>query len=65
MDGGVFTLWHVQRFLERQAASSLKLWLAANDGDFQDIMDMIEGARLNSRQQQLLDRIQGEEYNRQ
>ena len=65
VDGGVFTLWHVQRFLERQAASSLKLWLAANDGDFQDIMDMIEGARLNSRQQQLLDRIQGEEYNRQ
>ena len=58
IDGGEYTLWHVQRFLEHQAASSLKLWLQANNGDFQDIIDMIEGAKLNSRQKQLLDRIQ-------
>lgn len=59
VNGGVFTLWHVCQFLERQAASSLKLWLEANNGDYQDIMDMIEGAKLNSRQQQLLDKLQG------
>ena len=61
IDGGEYTLWHVQRFLEHQAASSLKLWLQANNGDFQDIIDMIEGAKLNSRQKQLLDRIRQEE----
>lgn len=60
IDGGVFTLWHVQRFLEHQASSSLKLWLEANNGDYRDIMRMIEGASLNARQQQLLDRIRQE-----
>lgn len=44
-------------FLERQAASSLRLWLEANNGDLTDIVEMIEGARLNRRQQMLLDRI--------
>lgn len=57
IDGGSYTLWHVQRFLERQAASSLKLWLEANNGDWEDIIAMIEHAKLNSRQMQLLDRI--------
>lgn len=57
VDGGVYSLWHVQHFLERQAASSLKLWLEANNGDFEDIIAMIEGAQLNSRQMQLLDKI--------
>lgn len=57
IDGGVYTLWHVQRFLERQAASSLKLWLEANNGDWDDIVAMIEHAKLNSRQMQLLDKI--------
>jgi len=61
IDSGVYTLWHVQHFLERQAASSLKLWLEANNGDWQDIVDMIEHAKLNSRQLQLLDRIRREE----
>ena len=60
VDGGVYTLWHVQRFLERQASSSLKLWLEANNGDWEDIVSMIEGAKLNSRQKQLLDKIKGE-----
>ena len=60
IDGGVYTLWHVQHFLERQAASSLKLWLEANNGDWEDIIAMIERAKLNSRQLQLLDRIQRE-----
>ena len=60
IDGGVYSLWHVQNFLERQAASSLKLWLEANNGDFDDIVAMIENAKLNSRQMQLLDRIQRE-----
>lgn len=60
VDGGVYTLWHVQRFLERQAASSLRLWLEANNGDWDDIIAMVEHAKLNSRQMQLLDRIQKE-----
>ena len=50
----------VQRFLERQASSSLKLWLEANNGDWEDIVSMVEGAKLNSRQMQLLDKIKGE-----
>ena len=57
VDGGVYSLWHVQRFLERQASSSLKLWLEANNGDWEDIIAMVEHATLNSRQQHLLDRI--------
>ena len=61
IDGGVYTLWHVQRFLERQASSSLKLWLEANNGDWEDIIKMVEGAQLNRRQMQLLDRMQREE----
>lgn len=64
VDGGAYTLWHVQRFLERQASSSLKLWLEANNGDWQDIIDMVEGAKLNSRQMQLLDKIQRGEQER-
>lgn len=61
IDGGTYTLWHVQRFLERQASSSLKLWLEANNGDWEDIVQMVEGAQLNRRQMQLLNRIQREE----
>lgn len=61
IDGGVYTLWHVQRFLERQASSSLKLWLEANNGDWENIIKMVEGAQLNRRQMQLLDRMQREE----
>lgn len=57
VDGGVYSLWHVQNFLERQASSSLKLWLEANGGDWEDIVAMIEHAKLNSRQMQLLDKI--------
>ena len=41
--------------------STLKLWLQANHGDMSDIVDMIEGAKLNKRQQDLLDRILSEE----
>ena len=57
VNGGDWGLWDVQHFLERQAASSLRLWLEANNGDLTDIVEMIEGARLNRRQQMLLDRI--------
>lgn len=63
LNGGKFTLWNVQRFLERQAASSLKLWLRVHNGDMSDLIDIIEGARLNKRQQDLLDRILLEEEN--
>ena len=57
VNGSDWGLWDVQHFLERQAASSLRLWLEANNGDLTDIVEMIEGARLNRRQQMLLDRI--------
>ena len=45
----------------RQASSSLKLWLEANNGDWEDIIKMVEGAQLNRRQVQLLDRMQRKE----
>lgn len=61
IDSKPYTLFHVQRFLERQASSSLKLWLEANNGDWEDIIAMIEHAKLNSRQMQLLDKIRQEE----
>lgn len=60
VNGGAYTLWHVQRFIERQAASSLKLFLEANNGDWEDLVAIIERAKLNSRQLHLLDQIQRE-----
>lgn len=61
LDGGDYTMSDVQRFLERQASSSLKLWLSVNDGDISDIVDMIDGARLNKRQLDLLRKIKNSE----
>lgn len=57
LDSSTYTLWHVQEFLKRQASSSLKLWLEANDGDITDIVAMIDDAKLNHRQEVLLDKI--------
>lgn len=58
--GSDYSLFTVRNFLERQCSSSLKLFLAANGGDFQDLIDIIEHAKLNSRQLALLDRIRSE-----
>ena len=55
-----YSLPRVQSFLDRQASSSLKLWLEANNGDWEDIKAMVEGASLNRRQMELLKKI--EEY---
>lgn len=55
-----YSLPRVQSFLDRQASSSLKLWLQANNGDWEDIKAMVEGASLNKRQVELLRKI--EEY---
>lgn len=55
--GGDYSLAKVRYFLETQCASSLRLFLQAHNGDLTDIVDIIEHARLNSRQLQLLDRI--------
>lgn len=56
--GGDYSLEKVRYFLESQCASSLKLFLQVNNGDFDDLIDIIDHARLNSRQKQLLDKIQ-------
>lgn len=56
-----YCLEDVQRFLARQASSSLKLWLEANNGDFDDIIAMIEKARLNKKQEQLLAKLREED----
>lgn len=53
-----YSLMSVRKFLEKSSASSIKLLLTANNGDWQDIIDIVERARLNSRQLQLLDKIQ-------
>lgn len=55
-----YSLPTVCAFLDKQASSSLKLWLMANNGDFEDIIAMIEGSTLNKRQKLLLEKI--EEY---
>jgi len=55
-----YTILSVRRFLEKQCSSSLKLWLAVNNGDLSDLLDMVEHTRLNARQQQLLARIESE-----
>lgn len=57
LDTPSYCLDDVQRFLERQAGSSLRLLLEANNGEIDDIMEIIEGAVLNRRQRQLLDQI--------
>lgn len=53
-----YSLPSVCAFLEKQAASSLLLWLQANNGNVDDIIKMIEGATLNRRQFLLLQKIQ-------
>lgn len=58
LDGGKFTLWHVQHYIETQSASSLKCFLAAHNGDMEDLIAIIERAKLNKRQLMLLDSIQ-------
>lgn len=61
LDSKGYTLYDVRNFLERQASSSLRLWLDANNGDFSDIIHMIDGAKLNRRQELLLEHIRLEE----
>lgn len=57
LNGGTYSMGQVFEFLQKQAASSLKLWLEANNGDMTDLLDMINGARLNHRQEMLLSKI--------
>lgn len=61
LQGGTYTMLDVEHFIKRQAASSLKLWLEAHNGDFSDILDMCEKSQLNFRQAQLLAKIRGGE----
>ena len=58
--GDDYTMVSVYGFLERQAASSLRLWLEAHHGDITDVLAMVEGARLNKRQSELLSKIKEE-----
>lgn len=63
IDGSHYDMDDVEHFLRRQTSSSLKLWLAAHNGDMTDLMDIIESAKLNKRQIMLLDSIRMGEYN--
>lgn len=60
LPGDDYSLVSVYGFLERQASSSLRLWLDAHHGDMTDILRMVEGAQLNKRQKELLDKINSE-----
>ena len=60
LPGDDYTLLSVYGFLERQASSSLRLWLDTHHGDMTDILAMIEGAQLNKRQKELLEKINSE-----
>lgn len=60
LPGDDYTLISVYGFLERQASSSLRLWLDTHHGDMTDIFAMIEGAQLNKRQKELLEKINSE-----
>ena len=60
LEDSPYTLQRVKDFLRRQASSSLKLWLEANGGDLSELIQMIDGAHLNIRQQQLLDKVRME-----
>lgn len=58
LDGSHYSLMALENFLKKQTASSLKTWLQLHNGDMTDLLDMIEGARLNYRQHQLLAEMQ-------
>lgn len=53
-----YSLASVYSFIEHQAGSSLRTWLEANHGDMTDLLAMVEGAKLNKRQKELLQKIQ-------
>lgn len=57
IDGGQYDLMDVERFIQRQCASSLKLFLRAHNGDVSDLLDIMDRAQLNRRQQMLLDKL--------
>lgn len=53
--GGLeYNLMDVESFLRTQAASSMKTYLEAMDGDMTGLLEMISKAKLNKRQQDLL-----------
>ena len=52
-----YNLDSVYNFLQKQSGSSLKLILEANNGDLQDILDIINKSKLNLRQLRLLETI--------
>ena len=60
LPGDDYTLLSVYGFLEHQASSSLRLWLEVHHGDMTDILAMVEGAQLNKRQKELLEKINTE-----
>lgn len=62
MPGDDYTLMNLYGFIERQASSSLRTWLQIHHGDMTDLLAMIEGARLNKRQRELLEKIEEENF---
>ena len=58
LPGNVYTLQKLEHFLEKQTYSSLKTYAIAHDGDLTQLIDGISHARLNQKQQQILNDLQ-------
>ncbi len=54
LQGKKFELINVQNYIEKQASSSLKTLLIAHNGDLSKIISIIENAKINDRQRDLL-----------
>lgn len=58
LPGNVYTLQKLEKYLEKQTYSSLKTYAIAHDGDLTQLIDGISHARLNQKQQQILNDLQ-------
>lgn len=61
LPGEVYDLPALSKFLSKQCGSSLKTYIKANGGDWSELWQMVEGAKLNRRQKELLDDLERED----
>lgn len=55
LPGEEYDIGSLSRFLRIECASSIKTFLRVNDGDVTELMQMVQTAKLNRRQRELLD----------
>lgn len=58
MQGREYTLDNVRQFIKKQASSSLKTMLYATDGDVGQLLDVAQKAKLNKKQELLLNQLE-------